>query len=59
MGDAGALIARCIKSAQVIAFEDLGCESIKRMTIEDLPLTVAIDSTGGNLYTAGQAAWAR
>ena len=59
VGGAGALIAKCIRSVQVIAFEDLGCESIKRMTIEDLPLTVAIDSTGGNLYTAAQAAWAR
>lgn len=59
VGGAGALIARCIKTAEVIAFEDLGCESVKRMTIQDLPLTVAIDARGGNLYETGRAAWAR
>lgn len=57
VGGAGALIARCIKTAEVIAFDDLGCESIKRMTIEDLPLTVAIDCHGGNLYKTGRAAY--
>lgn len=54
VGGAGALIAKCIRSAEVVAFEDLGCESIKRMVIEDLPLTVAIDCTGGNLYKSGR-----
>ena len=39
VGGAGALIARCIQSAEVIAFDDLGCESVKRMTVEALPLT--------------------
>ena len=50
VGGAGALIARCIRESQVIAFDDLGCESIKRMEVEDLPLTVAIDSRGNDLY---------
>ncbi len=50
VGGAGALIARCIRSSEVIAFDDLGCESVKRMTVKDLPLTVAIDSHGKNLY---------
>lgn len=50
VGGAGALIARSIVDSQVIAFEELGCESIKRMTVKDLPLTVAIDAKGGNLY---------
>lgn len=50
VGGAGALIARCIRSSQVIAFDDLGCESVKRMEVEDLPLTVAIDCQGNNLY---------
>ena len=59
VGGAGALIARCIKSAQVIAFEDLGCESIKRMEVEGFPLTVALDAAGGNLYTSGRAAYCR
>ena len=59
VGGAGALIAKCIKTAEVIAFEDLGCESIKRMTVENLPLTVAIDCEGGNLYRSGQAEYSR
>ncbi len=50
VGGAGALIARCIRSAEVVAFEDLGCESVKRMELQDLPLTVAIDTLGHNLY---------
>ncbi len=50
VGGAGALIARCITSSQVIAFEDLGCESVKRMEVRDLPLTVAIDARGNDLY---------
>lgn len=50
VGGAGALIARCIRQSQVIAFDDLGCESVKRMEVQDLPLTVAIDSRGNNLY---------
>lgn len=58
VGGAGALIAKCIQAAEVIAFEDLGCESIKRMTIQDLPLTVALDSQGGNLYRTGRAEYA-
>ncbi len=59
VGGAGALIAKCIKTAEVIAFEDLGCESIKRMTVENLPLTVAIDCEGGNLYRSGRAEYSR
>lgn len=59
VGGAGALIAKCIQTVEVIAFEDLGCESVKRMTVKDLPLTVAIDAQGGNLYETGRAAYAR
>ncbi len=58
VGGAGALIARCIKTADVIAFDDLGCESIKRMMVEELPLTVAIDSRGLDLYETGRAEYA-
>lgn len=49
IGGAGALAARCITSAQVIAFEDLGCESVKRLTLQEFPLIVAIDSTGKSI----------
>jgi len=58
VGGAGALIAKCIETADVVAFEELGCESVKRMTIRDMPLTVAIDSMGGNLYRTGRAQYA-
>lgn len=49
VGGAGALAAQCITEAQVIAFEDLGCESIKRLVLKDFPLIVAIDCAGGNI----------
>ena len=49
-GGAGALIARCIKEAEVIAFEDLGPEALRRLTVKDFPLIVAMDAHGGNLY---------
>ncbi len=58
VGGAGALIAKCIKKAEVIAFDDLGCESVKRMTVEDLPLTVAMDANGHSLYETGRAEYA-
>ena len=48
-GGAGALAAQCIESAEVIAFEDLGCESVKRLVLKDFPLLVAIDSQGNSV----------
>ena len=50
IGGAGALACKCIKSCEVIAFEDLGCESVKRLWFEDFPLITAIDCHGGNLF---------
>lgn len=50
VGGAGALAAKCIKECQVIAYEDLGCESVKKLQIEDFPLIVAVDCHGGNLF---------
>lgn len=50
IGGAGALAAKCIKSCEVIAFEDLGCESVKKLYIKDFPLITAIDCHGGNLF---------
>ncbi|MCI2106775.1 MAG: Fe-S-containing hydro-lyase [Intestinimonas sp.] len=55
VGGAGALIAQCIQSAEVVAFEDLGCESIKKLIVKDFPVTVAIDCRGGNRYKSGRA----
>ena len=54
VGGAGALACKCIKSCEVIAFEDLGCESVKKLYIEDFPLTVAIDCHGGNIFAEGR-----
>lgn len=50
IGGAGALAASCIQSVEVIAFEELGCESVKRMVIKDFPLFVGIDSVGRSLF---------
>ena len=50
IGGAGALIARHVRAAEVIAFEDLGCEAIKKLEIEDLPLFVAEDCHGGSIF---------
>ena len=58
-GGAGALIATSVKSAEVIAFEDLGTEAIRRLEVENLPLIVAIDAHGGNLYEEGPARYRR
>ena len=50
VGGAGALAARCVRSLEVVAFDDLGCESVKRLEIERFPLIVGIDSRGGSLF---------
>lgn len=50
IGGAGALAARCVRSLQVVAFEDLGCESVKKLVVEDFPLFVGIDCHGGSLF---------
>ena len=57
VGGAGALIAKHITDATVIGYEDLGCESAKKLQVTDLPLIVAIDSTGANLYETGKLAY--
>lgn len=49
IGGAGALAAKCITGCEVIAFEDLGCESVKKLTLKDFPLIVGIDSLGGSI----------
>ncbi len=51
IGGAGALAAQCITSCEVIAFEELGCESVKRLTFKDFPLIVGIDCQGGSLFS--------
>jgi fumarate hydratase subunit beta len=57
IGGAGALLAKCIKSAKLIAFEDLGAEALRELYVEDMPLVVIIDSEGNNLYESGREAY--
>jgi len=55
IGGAGALLARCVESSEVIAYEDLEAEAIRKLTVKDMPLTVVIDCKGNDLYTKGRA----
>ena len=55
IGGCGALLSRCIKKAEVIAYEDLGAEAIRRLEVENFPVVVIIDSEGNNLYETGMA----
>ena len=50
VGGAGALLSKCIKKAEVIAYDDLGTEAIRKLEVENLPVIVVIDSKGRNLY---------
>lgn len=54
IGGCGALLSRCIKSAKVVAYEDLGAEAIRELVVEDFPVVVVIDSRGNNLYESGR-----
>ena len=55
IGGCGALLSDCIKKAEVIAYDDLGAEAIRRLEVEDFPAIVIIDSEGNNLYETGKA----
>ena len=57
IGGCGALLSKCIKSAEVIAYDDLGAEAIRRLEVEDFPVVVIIDSEGNNLYETGREAY--
>ena len=50
VGGAGALLSKCIEASEVVAYDDLGTEAIRRLTVKDLPVIVVIDSRGNNLY---------
>ncbi len=56
-GGCGALLSQRVRKAEVIAFPDLGAEAVRRLEIEDFPVTVIIDSRGENLYETGRAAY--
>ena len=57
IGGCGALLSKCIKKAEVIAYEDLGAEAIRKLEVEDFPVVVVIDSEGNNLYQTGKQAY--
>ena len=57
IGGCGALLSKCIKKAEIIAYEDLGAEAIRRLEVEDFPVVVIIDSEGNNLYETGKKAY--
>lgn len=59
IGGAGALLSQCIKKAEVIAYEDLGTEAIRRLEVEKLPVIVVIDSKGNNLYETAAEKYCR
>ena len=55
IGGAGALMAASIEQAELVCWADLGCEAVRRLTVKNMPLTVAIDSQGNDLYKLGRA----
>ena len=57
IGGAAAVIAQSVRSAEVIAYEDLGTEAVRKLEVVEMPLTVAIDSTGANIYEIGPKAY--
>ncbi len=57
IGGCGALLSKCIKKAEVVAYEDLGAEAVRRLEVEDLPAVVIIDSLGNNLYESGRKSY--
>ena len=50
VGGAGALLSKCITSSEVVAYDDLGTEAIRKLTVENFPVIVVIDKDGNNLY---------
>jgi len=57
VGGAAYLVARAIRDAKVVAFEDLGMEAIYEFEVEDMPVTVAVDSDGNNVHTLAPQHW--
>ena len=57
LGGAGALMAKSVQTLEVIAWPDLGCEAVRRLTVQDMPLTVILDAHGGDLYLEGPEAY--
>lgn len=58
-GGAAYLISKAIRNARVVAFPELGMEAIYEFEVEDMPVTVAVDSSGNSIHTLGPALWSR
>ena len=58
VGGAGALLSKCIKSSEVIAYEDLGTEAVRKLEVEDFPVIVVADCHGNNLYESAMKEYA-
>ena len=59
VGGAAYLVAKAIRKSRVLAFEDLGMEAIYEFDVQDMPVTVAVDSTGSSVHTTGPAEWSK
>jgi fumarate hydratase, class I len=59
VGGAAYLVSKAIKASRVLAFEDLGMEAIHEFTVEDMPVTVAVDAAGASVHALGPALWRR
>jgi fumarate hydratase class I len=59
VGGAAYLVSKAIKASRVVAFEDLGMEAIYEFTVEDMPVTVAVDSKGTSVHQTGPAEWSQ
>ncbi|HUP98201.1 MAG TPA: fumarate hydratase C-terminal domain-containing protein, partial [Usitatibacter sp.] len=57
VGGAAYLVSKAIRAAKVLAFEDLGMEAIREFEVRDMPVTVAVDSTGNAVHKSGPAQW--
>lgn len=57
MGGAGAVMAASVRSVRLICWEDLGCEAVRELTVQNMPLTVIIDTLGNDLYSLGPKAY--
>lgn len=57
LGGAGALMAESVKSLEILCWEDLGCEAVRKLEVENFPLTVILDAHGGDLYQSGPEAY--
>lgn len=59
VGGAGAILSKCITASEVVAYDDLGTEAIRKLSVEDFPVIVVADSKGNNLYATATKEWCR